>query len=71
MRYAFFTARERAPLAWTEGITRVSETHAPDEDYEMLKSEFSEREMVNITVAIATINCWNRISVGFRKMPAV
>lgn len=65
----FFTGRERAALAWTEAITRLSETHAPDEDYEMLKSEFSEREMVNITLAIATINSWNRISVGFRTMP--
>ncbi|MEO7883522.1 MAG: carboxymuconolactone decarboxylase family protein [Nitrosospira sp.] len=65
----FFTVRERAALAWTEAITLISETHAPDEDYEMLKSEFSEREMANITLAIATINCWNRVSVGFRKMP--
>lgn len=65
----FFTGRERAALAWTEAITRVSETHAPDGDYEMLKSQFSEREMVDLTVAIAAINCWNRISVGFRKTP--
>ena len=65
----FFTERERAALAWTEAITRVSETHAADGDYEILKSQFSEREMVDLTVAIAAINCWNRISVGFRKTP--
>lgn len=65
----FFTARERAVLAWTEAVTRISETHAPDEDYEALKSEFSERERANITLAIATINCWNRVSIAFRKMP--
>ncbi|MEO9061490.1 MAG: carboxymuconolactone decarboxylase family protein [Nitrosospira sp.] len=65
----FFTARERAVLAWTEAVTLISETHAPDEDYEALKSEFSERERANITLAIATINCWNRVSIAFRKMP--
>lgn len=66
----FFTVRERAVLAWTEAVTRISETHAPDEDYEALKREFSERERANITLAIATINCWNRVSIAFRKMPA-
>jgi AhpD family alkylhydroperoxidase len=65
----FFTDRERAALAWTEAITRISETHAPDEDYELLKREFNERERVDLTVAIAAINCWNRVSVGFRNMP--
>ena len=66
----FFIVRERAVLAWTEAVTRISETHAPDEDYEALKREFSERERANITLAIATINCWNRVSIAFRKMPA-
>lgn len=66
----FFTVRERAVLAWTEAVTRISETHAPDEDYEALKSEFNERERANITLAITTINCWNRVSIAFRKMPA-
>ena len=66
----FFTVRERAVLAWTEAVTRISETHAPDEDYEVLKSEFNERERANITLAITTIKCWNRVSIAFRKMPA-
>jgi len=65
----FFTPRERAALAWTEALTRLADTHAPDDDYEALRSEFTEAEMVNITLAIATINCWNRLAVGFRKMP--
>ena len=65
----FFTDRERAALAWTEAVTRISETRAPDEDYELLKREFNERERVDLTVAIAAINCWNRVSVGFRNMP--
>ena len=65
----FFTPRERAALAWTESLTLLSQTHAPDEDYELAVSEFSPKEMVDLTVAITTINAWNRLAVGFRKMP--
>ena len=65
----FFTDRERAALAWTESLTQLSLTHAPDEDYAMLSAEFSPKEMVDLTVAISTINSWNRLAVGFRKMP--
>lgn len=65
----FFTNRERAALAWTESMTQVSLTHAPDEDYALLSAEFSPKEMVDLTVAISTINSWNRLAVGFRKMP--
>ena len=65
----FFSARERAALAWTEAITNIAQTHAPDEDYNMLREHFSEREMVDLTLAITTINSWNRLSIGFRKMP--
>ncbi|HEY9461101.1 MAG TPA: carboxymuconolactone decarboxylase family protein, partial [Paralcaligenes sp.] len=54
----FFTARERAALGWTEALTLISETHAPDTDYEALRAQFTEAEMVNVTLAIATINCW-------------
>jgi len=65
----FFTNRERAALAWTESMTQVSLTNAPDEDYALLSAEFSPKEMVDLTVAISTINSWNRLAVGFRKMP--
>lgn len=65
----FFTARERAALAWAEAITLVSQTHAPDADYEELCAHFNEAEQVNLTVAIATINSWNRLAIGFRKSP--
>ena len=65
----FFTPRERAALAWTEALTRISETHAPDEDYALLSAEFDAREMVDLSVAITTINAWTRLAVGFRKMP--
>ena len=67
----FFTDRERAALAWTESLTQLSLTHAPDEDYALLSAEFSPKEMVDLTVAISTINSWNRLAVGFRKMPQV
>ncbi|CAI8870328.1 Alkylhydroperoxidase AhpD family core domain-containing protein [Pseudomonas sp. IT-P253] len=65
----FFTDRERAALAWTESMTLVSQTHAPDEDYEMATAQFSPKEMIDLTVAITTINAWNRLAIGFRKMP--
>lgn len=52
----FFTARERAALAWAESVTLISQTHAPEADYEQLSAEFSPAEMVDLTVAIATIN---------------
>ncbi|WP_260961946.1 carboxymuconolactone decarboxylase family protein [Pseudomonas citri] len=65
----FFTGRERAALAWTEALTRISDTHAPDADYALLSEHFNPKEMVDLTVAINAINGWNRLAVGFRKMP--
>jgi AhpD family alkylhydroperoxidase len=66
----FFTERERAALAWTESLTNIAQTHAPDADYEALAAQFDAREMANLTLAIVTINAWNRFAIGFRKMPA-
>ncbi|MBC9251664.1 alkylhydroperoxidase [Pseudomonas alcaligenes] len=66
----FFTPRERAALAWTEALTLVADSHAPDADYELLSSQFSAKEMVDLSLAISTINSWNRLAVGFRKMPS-
>jgi len=65
----FFSDRERAALAWTESLTELSQTHAPDDVYEYVAAQFSPKEMVDLTVAISTINSWNRLAVGFRKMP--
>src|SRR3546814_2882413 len=65
----FFTERDRAALAWTESITLIADTHAPDEDYQALHAQFTEQESVNLTLLILTINCWNRLAIGFRKMP--
>jgi AhpD family alkylhydroperoxidase len=61
-----FTARERAALAWTDALTNVSQTHAPDADYEALKAQFSDAEIVNLTMLIGAINSWNRLSIGLR-----
>jgi AhpD family alkylhydroperoxidase len=66
----FFTERERAALAWPEALTRISETRAPDADYEWLSSQFTERERVDLTLAINAINSWNRLAVGFRSVSA-
>lgn len=66
----FFTDRERAALAWTESLTLISETRAPDADYEWLSSQFNEAERVDLTVAINAINGWNRLAVGFRSVSA-
>ena len=61
-----YTPRERAALGWTEALTRLAETGAPDGDYEALKAEFTEAEQVQLTLLIGAINTWNRLQVGFR-----
>ncbi|HEX7883313.1 MAG TPA: carboxymuconolactone decarboxylase family protein [Afipia sp.] len=66
-----YSARERAALAWTESLTLLAATGAPDSDYEVLKSEFTESEQVNLTMLIGAINVWNRLQVGFRALHPV
>jgi AhpD family alkylhydroperoxidase len=66
---AVFSVRERAALQWAESLTQVSQTHAPDADYEALCEQFSERERVDLTLAIGLINTFNRLAIGFRKTP--
>ena len=65
----FFTDRERAALTLTEAITLVSEDHVPDAVYERAKQSFSPEELVNLTLAIITINGWNRLAITFRFVP--
>ncbi|MBO0799736.1 MAG: carboxymuconolactone decarboxylase family protein [Blastocatellia bacterium] len=65
----FYSDRERAALAWTEAVTLVSEDHVPDEVYEEVRKRFSEEELVNLTLAIVTINGWNRLAIAFRALP--
>jgi AhpD family alkylhydroperoxidase len=63
---SLYSERERAALAWTEALTLVSKTGAPDADYERLTQHFSEAEQVHLTFLIGAINLWNRLQVGFR-----
>ena len=65
----FFSDRERAALAWTEAVTNVSQTHVPDEVFEEVKKHFSEKEIVDLTLALAMINLWNRIAISLRAVP--
>jgi AhpD family alkylhydroperoxidase len=65
----FFTDRERAALAWTEAVTLLPETHAPDTIYQEVLKHFSDKEIIELTMAIITINSWNRLAVSFRKLP--
>jgi alkylhydroperoxidase AhpD family core domain len=66
---SYYTDRERAALAWTEAVTKISETHVPDEIYTLVCQYFSEKEIVDLTLAIAVINNWNRIAISFRSVP--
>ena len=68
---ALFTPRERAALAWTEAVTLIASSHVPDEVYEEARKHFSEKELVDLTLAIVTINGWNRISIATRAQPHV
>lgn len=63
---AMYTPRERAALAWTEALTCISETHAPDADYDGLAPHFTPQEIVELSLLIATINSWNRLAIAFR-----
>jgi len=64
----FFTDRERAALAWTEAVTRISETHVPDEVFAEARQHFTEVELVNLTMAVIAINGWNRLAISFREV---
>jgi len=66
----FFTAREQAALAWTEAVTLVSQDHVPDAVWEAVRPHFSDAELVDLTLLVATINTWNRFAISFRKTPA-
>jgi AhpD family alkylhydroperoxidase len=65
----FYTDRERAALAWTEAVTLVNEGHVPDEVYEEARKQFSEEELIDLTLAIAAVNSWNRVNIALRTTP--
>ena len=61
-----YTDRERAALAWAEAVTLVTEGHVPDEVYEEARKEFSDEELIDLTLAVTAVNSWNRLSIAFR-----
>jgi AhpD family alkylhydroperoxidase len=65
----FFNERERAALEWTEAVTRVADGHIPDDVYERVRRHFNEQELIDLTLAAAHINTWNRLSIAFRTVP--
>jgi AhpD family alkylhydroperoxidase len=66
-----YTPRERAALGWTEAVTRIADTHAPDDTYEALRPHFSEKEIADLTILIGMINLWNRVAIGFRNQHSI
>ena len=67
----FYTDREMAALAWTEALTNIKDGHVPDKVFEEVRKQFSETELVNLTLAVVAINGWNRIAISFRAVPGV
>ena len=65
----FYTDRERAALSWTEAVTLVSQTHVPDAVFEEVRKYFSEKEIVDLTLVVTTINAWNRLAIALRAVP--
>lgn len=62
----YYTDRERAMLAWVEAVTFIAQGHAPDDVYEEVRKHFTEKELADLTLAVATINAWNRLGISAR-----
>ncbi len=65
----FYSERERAALQWTEALTLIADNHVPDDIYEYVRPHFTDEELVNLTLAVSTINAWNRFAISFRSEP--
>jgi AhpD family alkylhydroperoxidase len=65
----YYSDRERAALAWTEAVTQITNSHVSDEVYEEVRPHFTDTELANLTLAIGTINTWNRLSIAARVVP--
>ena len=65
----YYTERERAALAWTEAVTNIRDGHVPDETYEQVRALFTDKELADLTLTIATINAWNRFAISARTAP--
>jgi len=63
-----YSARERAALAWAESLMNIAATHAPDKVYDEARRQFSEKELADLSIAVAMINAWNRLSIGSRSV---
>lgn len=66
----WFTPREQAALAWTEAVTEVATSHVPEDAFQAARTQFDEKELADLTIAIGLINIYNRIAIGFRRGPA-
>ena len=67
----YYTDRERAALTWTEAVTLITSGHVSDAVYEEVRPHFSEKELCDLTLAVAAINAWNRLSISARLVPGV
>jgi AhpD family alkylhydroperoxidase len=65
----YYTDRERAALAWAEAVTQITNGHVPDAVHEAARGQLRERELCDLTLAVATINAWNRLSIAARLLP--
>jgi AhpD family alkylhydroperoxidase len=65
----YYSPRERAAMRWTEAVTLIREGHVPDQVYREVREQFNEQELSDLTIAIATINAWNRIAISARSEP--
>jgi len=66
-----FTPKERAALAWTEALTNIAMSHALEEDYALVREQFSDEDLVDLTLMIASMNAWNRMAIAFRRQPGM
>jgi len=67
----FYSDRERAALAWAESVTLVHETSVPDDVFEQAHAQFSDKELVDLTLIVSVMNAWNRIAISFRHGPSL
>lgn len=65
----YYSGRERAALAWTEAVTKIRDGHVSEEAHEMAREFFSEKELADLTLAVAAINAWNRLNIAARTVP--
>jgi AhpD family alkylhydroperoxidase len=64
-----FTESERAALAWAESVTHIAESQAPEDEYQNLRTHFDEKEIVDLTFIVISMNAWNRLAISFRREP--